>query len=103
VTEAIKTSCEDAYANYQAMLDAGVAREVARMVLPVGTYSSMYATCNARALMNFLSLRTTRPDAAFPSFPQREIEMVAERMEAAWAAVMPLTHAAFEKNGRVCP
>jgi thymidylate synthase (FAD) len=30
----------------------------------------MYATCNARALMNFLSLRTQREDSAFPSFPQ---------------------------------
>jgi thymidylate synthase (FAD) len=76
---------------------------VARSVLPVGIYSSMYATCNARALMNFLSLRTTHPDSAFPSFPQREIEMVAEQMEAQWAAVMPLTHAAFEKNHRVAP
>ena len=102
-TEAIRASCEQAYGDYQAMLDAGIAREVARMVLPVGTYSSMYATCNARALMNFLSLRTKRPDSTFPSFPQREIEMVAERMEAQWAEVMPLTHAAFEKNGRVCP
>ena len=102
-TEAIKASCENAYASYLAMLDAGIAREVARTVLPVGTYSSMYATCNARALMNFLSLRTRRPDSAFPSFPQREIEMVAEQMEAQWAAIMPLTHAAFEKNGRVAP
>jgi thymidylate synthase (FAD) len=102
-TETIKASCETAYASYLAMLDAGIAREVARMVLPVGIFSSMYATCNARALMNFLSLRTARPDSAFPSFPQREIEMVAERMEAQWAAVMPLTHAAFEKNGRVAP
>jgi len=101
--EAIKASCENAYASYLAMLDAGIAREVARTVLPVGTYSSMYATCNARALMNFLSLRTRRPDSAFPSFPQREIEMVAEQMEAQWAAIMPLTHAAFEKNGRVAP
>jgi len=101
--ESIRSSCEQAYASYQSMLDAGVAREVARMVLPVGTYSSMYATCNARALMNFLSLRTKRPDSTFPSFPQREIEMVAEQMEDQWAAIMPLTHAAFEKNGRVCP
>jgi len=92
-----------AYDAYLEMLKAGVAREVARMVLPVGLYSSMYASCNARALMNFLSLRIQRPDAAFPSFPQREIEMVAEKMEAAWAAVMPLTHAAFERNGRVSP
>ena len=66
-------------------------------------YSSMYATCNARALMNFLSLRVKHPDATFPSFPQREIEMVAEQMETLWAELMPLTHAAFERNGRVCP
>ncbi|HWG01421.1 MAG TPA: FAD-dependent thymidylate synthase [Trebonia sp.] len=102
-TEAIMDSCRQAYAAYLSMLDAGIAREVARTVLPVGIYSSMYATCNARALMNFLSLRTRRPDSAFPSFPQREIEMVAEQLENQWAGLMPLTHAAFEKNGRVCP
>jgi thymidylate synthase (FAD) len=100
---AVRESCRQAYAAYLKMLEAGVAREVARTVLPVGLYSSMYATCNARALMNFLTLRTRRPGAAFPSFPQREIEMVAEKMEAAWAGLMPLTHAAFERNGRVCP
>jgi thymidylate synthase (FAD) len=63
----------------------------------------MYATCNARSLMAFLSLRTRREDARFPSFPQREIEMVAERMEAHFARLMPITHAAFEANGRVSP
>ena len=61
------------------------------------------ATCNARALMSFLSLRTKREDATFPSFPQREIEMVAEVMEEAWKPLMPLTHAAFEAGGRVAP
>jgi thymidylate synthase (FAD) len=99
----ITASCERAYAAYQQMLDAGIAREVARTVLPVGTYSSMYVTMNARALMNFLSLRTKRPDSAFPSFPQREIEMVADKMEEYWAQLMPLTHGAFERNGRVAP
>ena len=29
--------------------------------------------------------------------------MVAELMEAEWARLMPLTHAAFERGGRVCP
>ncbi|MFP5334702.1 MAG: FAD-dependent thymidylate synthase [Actinomycetes bacterium] len=95
--------CEQAYAAYQRMLDAGIAREVARIVLPVTIYSSMYVTMNARSLMNFLSLRTKREDSHFPSFPQREIEMAAEQMEAEWARLMPLTHAAFEKNGRVAP
>jgi thymidylate synthase (FAD) len=103
VTDTVRTACGQSYAAYLEMLDAGVAREVARTVLPVGLYSSMYATCNARALMNFLSLRVKHPDATFPSFPQREIEMVAEQMEALWEGLMPLTHAAFERNGRVCP
>jgi thymidylate synthase (FAD) len=95
--------CEEAYAAYQRMLAAGVAREVARIVLPVTIYSSMYVTMNARSLMNFLSLRTAREGARFPSFPQREIEMCAERMEELWAGLMPLTHSAFEANGRVAP
>lgn len=95
--------CTEAYQAYQRMLEAGVAREVARIVLPLTIYSSMYVTFNARSLMNFLSLRTTREDARFPSFPQREIEMVAEQMEAQWAGLMPLTHAAFEAGGRVAP
>jgi thymidylate synthase (FAD) len=92
-----------AYNCYQEMLAAGAAREVARSVLPVGLYSSMYATCNARSLMHFLGLRTTHPDAAVASYPQREIEMVGEQMEAAWAQLMPLTYAAFNANGRVAP
>jgi thymidylate synthase (FAD) len=103
VTETVQAACKQSYVAYLEMLEAGVAREVARTVLPVGLYSSMYATCNARALMNFLSLRIKDPAAAFPSFPQREIEMVAEQMEQLWAELMPLTHAAFERNGRVCP
>jgi thymidylate synthase (FAD) len=103
VTEATTESYRQAYAAYLEMLEAGVAREVARTVLPVGLYSSMYATCNSRALMNFLSLRVKREDSTFPSFPQREIEMVAEQMEQLWKGLMPLTHAAFESSGRVCP
>lgn len=96
-------SYRQAYDAYQKMLAGGVAREVARSVLPVGLYSSMYATTNARALMHFLSLRTTHPNAKVKSYPQREIEMVGERMEAEWARLMPLTYAAFNANGRVAP
>ncbi len=99
----IKASCTQAYESYLRMLEAGIAREVARAVLPVTIYSSMYVTMNARALMNFLSLRTTREGTHFPSFPQREIEMVAEKMEDGWAELMPMTYEAFNKSGRVAP
>jgi thymidylate synthase (FAD) len=92
-----------AYESYQGMLAAGIAREVARIVLPLSIYSSMYVTMNARSLMNFLSLRTKREGSHFPSFPQREIELAAEQMEAVFAELMPLTFAAFNENGRVAP
>ncbi|MEU3265082.1 FAD-dependent thymidylate synthase [Streptomyces bacillaris] len=92
-----------AYDAYDQMLAAGIAREIARAALPVGIYSSMYVTMNPRGLMNFLSLRTHREGAAFVSNPQREIEMCAEKVEAIFADLMPVTHAAFEANGRVAP
>ena len=101
--EAMKKAYVVAYEQYKIMLDQGIAREVARVVLPVGLYSSMYVTMNARALMNFLSLRTSREGSHFPSYPQREIEMVAEKMEAEFAQLMPLTYGAFEKSGRIAP
>jgi thymidylate synthase (FAD) len=53
--------------------------------------------------MNFLSLRTKREGTHFPSFPQREIEMVADKMEALWAPLMPITAETFSANGRVAP
>jgi thymidylate synthase (FAD) len=53
--------------------------------------------------MHFLGLRTQSAVATQPSFPQREIEMVAEKMEDHLAEQMPLTYAAFNRNGRVAP
>jgi thymidylate synthase (FAD) len=103
VDDTVRAACHHSYALYQDMLSNGIAREVARAVLPVGLYSSMYATCNARSLMHFLSLRTTHDQATVPSFPQREIEMVAEQMEALWAKLMPLTQQAFNDHGRRAP
>jgi thymidylate synthase (FAD) len=100
--ESRKASTES-YESYQRMLEAGIAREVARIVLPLNIYSSMYVTMNARALMNFLSLRTKREGTHFPSFPQREIEMCAEKMEDFWKELMPYTFDAFNEHGRVAP
>lgn len=94
---------EFSYENYQCLLEAGIAKEVARMSLPLNIFSSMYATCNARSLMAFLSLRTNREDATFPSKPQREIEMVAEAFEFDFARLLPLVHETFNANGRVTP
>lgn len=103
VSQEVRAVTRASYDAYQRMLEAGVAREVARIVLPLNIYSSMYVTMNARSLMNFLSLRTKRDDSHFPSFPQREIEMCADQMEQHWARLMPITHDCFNQNGRVAP
>jgi thymidylate synthase (FAD) len=103
VERTIQESCTAAYSGYLEMLEAGVAREVARMVLPVTIYSSAYVTMNARALMNFRSLRRKVEGSHFVSYPQREIEMVAEVYEDHFAELMPLTHSAFNEHGRVAP
>jgi thymidylate synthase (FAD) len=92
-----------AWDNYEDMLEHGVAKEVARMCLPLNIYTSFYATCNSRSLMHFLSLRTENESATYPSHPQKEIQMVADEMEEIFAEQMPATWLAWNKNGRVAP
>jgi thymidylate synthase (FAD) len=103
----VKTSLEanayDAYDRYTTMLENGIGNEVARMVLPVNTFTAMYATANARSIMHFLSLRTEHDDAAYPSHPMWEIAQAAETMEEFFKGQFPITHEAFVKNGRVAP
>ena len=99
----IEDSSRHAYKEYDFLLRAGIAREVARMVLPLNIYSSLFITLNARSLMNLLSLRVQDDTSMFPSFPQREIEMMAEQMEEHFKTKMPATYKAFIKHGRVAP
>jgi thymidylate synthase (FAD) len=87
---------ETAYTAYERLVELGVARELARAVLPVGAYTEFYWTVNARALMNFLSLRNA--EAA-----QREIRRYAEACERFFAERMPVTYEAFVAAGRVAP
>jgi thymidylate synthase (FAD) len=87
---------EAAYAAYERLVELGVARELARAALPVGAYTEFYWTVNARALMNFVSLRSAET-------AQREIRRYAEACERLFATRMPVTHAAFVAAGRVSP
>lgn len=84
------------YSAYQLLLNLGVAKEVARMVLPMSMYTQFYWTVNARALMNFLSLRTD-------GNAQFEIREFANAVEELFAGEMPVTHAAWRDFGKVCP
>lgn len=85
-----------AYATYKHLLELGVAKELARTVLPVGMYTEFFWTVNARSLMNFLSLRTSEN-------AQHEIRQYAEQVEMFFAEAMPVTHSAWLTYGKVCP
>lgn len=95
--------CQLAWDVYKSRLEAGISNELARTILPLNIYSEMYWTVNARSLMNFLSLRVDSPDSRVHSSPQWEIQMGAEKIEAIFAELMPVTHDAFVRDGRVAP
>lgn len=88
---------------YQELLRKGVAREVARNVLPLSIYTEFYVTMNLRSLLNFLSLRWAHPDSTTPTYPLYEIEQVAKAMNAHAASVCPVAMQHFDRNGRVAP
>jgi thymidylate synthase (FAD) len=94
--EELQAVYEHAFATYERLVEAGVARELARAVMPVGAYTEFYWTVNARALMNFVALRAHET-------AQREIRRYADAVEAFFAEAMPVTHAAFVANDRVAP
>lgn len=92
----ISSAYEAAFAVYSQLLASGVSKEMARMVLPAGTYTEFYWTLNARSLMNFLSLRTDQA-------AQWEIRQYAVAVERVFAASMPVTHNAWLQFGRKAP
>jgi thymidylate synthase (FAD) len=94
--EIITNANADAYDAYSALLEMGVAKEQARVVLPVSMFTQFYWTVNARALMNFLSLRTHET-------AQRDIQQYANAVHDLAVEQMPITFFAWKENGRKTP
>ena len=94
--EELRELYDAAYSTYTRLVEQGVARELARLAIPMGAYTEFYWTVNARSLMNFVSLRAAET-------AQREIRRYAEACERFFAEKMPVTHAAFVANDRVAP
>lgn len=85
---------QTAWNSYEYMVnDCGFAKEVARNCLPVGVYTSYFATANLRGWLNYLSLRTS-PDALY------EIQDVAFKVELELQKIVPVTMELWDKNGR---
>jgi thymidylate synthase (FAD) len=92
----IRESAERAFETYERLLEQGVAKEVARTVLPLAMYTKYYWSCNPRSLMHFCSLRNSEQ-------AQYEIREYAKAAESFLGRLMPVTHAAFVANGRLAP
>ncbi len=84
----MKEQNESAFDLYKEMLHNGVPRELARSVLPVATYSHMFASVNLHNLFHFLKLR-------LDEHAQYEIEVYAEAILGLITPVVPVAVSAF--------
>lgn len=92
----IELSQHFAFRTYRELVEMGVAKELARTVIPVGMFSTMIWQANLRSILNFLSLRND-------SNAQHEIRVYAEAMELMVERAVPVTMGAFIKHGRKAP
>lgn len=86
---------EHAWESYLEMLDYGIAKEVARMCLPVNLYSSMVVSMNLVGWLHFVSQRATNA----PSHGQYEIAEVADKISEVIAELYPDVWETFVSNG----
>lgn len=89
--ERLRAACEAAFATYRQLLEDGWPRELARTVLPLSTYSHMFAKTNLLNLFKFLSLRGD-PHA------QYEIRTYAEAMATLVEPIVPVAFAAWKSS-----
>lgn len=87
---------EQAQTAYKALLDMGVAKELARNVLPLGTYTEFIWTVNLRSALNFLSLRLA---------PNALVEIREQAQQVLWEVekIVPVTMELWEEHGRPTP
>jgi len=83
-------SLEASYSAYKKLLEAGVAREMARAVLPVSQYTQFHWTVNARSLLNYINLRTD-------DHAQYEIRCYANAIKEIFRLKMPWTATALSE------
>lgn len=89
-TEAMKLHCKASYRLYEQMMACGIAREMARMVLPVNIYTEIYSTWDMNNLLKFFSLRDEE-------HAQEEIKVYAKAMRQICKGVFPMVMKAYEK------
>lgn len=87
----MRATMQAAFNQYRELLAAGWPRELARSVLPVATYSHMFATVNLLNLLKFLTLRCD-------SHAQYEIRVYADAMRKLIRPIVPVCVSAWEEG-----
>lgn len=90
VTQALIEHCDRSYDLYQEMIRVGIAREMARMVLPVNIYTEIYACWDLKNLLHFITLRDD-------SHAQAEIQEYGKAIKSICKELFPMTMEAYEK------
>lgn len=86
----LKEHCNSSYELYQRMINWGVAREMARMVLPVNIYTEIYSCWDLKNLLHFIALRDD-------SHAQAEIQEYGRAIKEICKDLFPATIEAYEK------
>ena len=92
VIEALHRDQATSYRHYEDLLDDGIARELARINLPLSLYTEMYWQIDLNNLFHFLRLR-------LDWHAQYEIRAYGDAMSQIVRAVCPLAFEAFEEHG----
>lgn len=91
----LELQCAAWYESYIEALEGGVAREVARMGMPLNTYTKCWVNMNLRSWLNFISLRLYDPERGFNSHGQYEISEIAQKVLDVLTEFYPATIEAF--------
>jgi len=89
--DTISGQCANAFYAYKELIRAGCPRELARGVLPVNTFSHMFATVDLHNLAHFLRLR-------LHNHSQYEIRVYAQAMLKLIEPIVPVAVAALKKH-----
>ncbi len=89
-SDCLKQHCEESYNIYQSLIKDGVAREMARMFLPVNIYTEIYTCWDLKNLLHFISLRDD-------SHAQAEIQEYGKAIKSILKELFPMTMEAYEK------
>ncbi len=90
MTKEVTELCDKSYALYQSLIDKGVAREMARTVLPINIYTEFYTSWDLKNLLHFITLRDD-------SHAQLEIQEYGKAIKSICEDLFPWTIEAYEK------